>query len=225
MGRRYIANTSCVSAANTPYGSATANAEAAVYTCNGKLRAQHSSYSNKLQSLNAAFPLGVVTPTTSTEASSSVAEDVITELDHTGAINATAIGVHMASLCAMTRRMSYPGTDVEYENGGQAGQESFRSITRSYYRGAAGALLVYDINRWVNRISGPLLDENQVRSIVDEIKQNELRGPRLKILMHRKESYLKGKMNKNKSSIKFVLLTLLSLDSRCGNMGWLANVP
>lgn len=41
----------------------------------------------------------------------------------------------------------------------QAGQESFRSITRGYYRSAAGALLLYDItnrdsfdnlNHWLN---------------------------------------------------------------------------
>ena len=29
----------------------------------------------------------------------------------------------------------------------QAGQETFRSITRSYYRGSIGALLVYDIGK------------------------------------------------------------------------------
>lgn len=33
-----------------------------------------------------------------------------------------------------------------------AGQERFRSVTRSYYRGAAGALLVYDIARYRNII-------------------------------------------------------------------------
>ncbi|GKA79748.1 hypothetical protein Tco_0786344 [Tanacetum coccineum] len=109
MGGQYIANTSCVSVANTLYGSAAGNAEAAVYTCIndnlcycGKLCAQYSPCINELQSLNAAFPLGDVTPTTSTEAGSSAAGDVITELPHTGPVNTTAVGVRMASLCAMT---------------------------------------------------------------------------------------------------------------------------
>lgn len=45
----------------------------------------------------------------------------------------------------------------------QAGQESFRSITRSYYRGAAGALLVYDITRrdTFNHLVGWLEDARQ----------------------------------------------------------------
>ncbi|CAH8608907.1 unnamed protein product [Heterobilharzia americana] len=44
-----------------------------------------------------------------------------------------------------------------------AGQESFRSITRSYYRGAAGALLVYDVTRrdTFNHLASWLQDAQQ----------------------------------------------------------------
>lgn len=39
------------------------------------------------------------------------------------------------------------GKRVKVQCWDTAGTESFRSITRSYFRGAAGALLVYDVTR------------------------------------------------------------------------------
>jgi len=39
------------------------------------------------------------------------------------------------------------GTVVRLQVWDTAGQESFRSITKSYYRGAIGAILVYDITQ------------------------------------------------------------------------------
>jgi len=45
------------------------------------------------------------------------------------------------------RMITIDNRQVKLQIWDTAGQESFRSITRSYYRGAAGALLVYDITR------------------------------------------------------------------------------
>jgi small GTP-binding protein len=52
------------------------------------------------------------------------------------------IGVEFGS-----RMLRLDDKDIKLQIWDTAGQESFRSITRSYYRGAAGALLVYDITR------------------------------------------------------------------------------
>jgi len=52
------------------------------------------------------------------------------------------IGVEFGS-----RTITIDGNQIKLQIWDTAGQEKFRSITRSYYRGGAGALLVYDITR------------------------------------------------------------------------------
>lgn len=64
------------------------------------------------------------------------------------------IGVEFGS-----RIVNVGGKSVKLQIWDTAGQERFRSVTRSYYRGAAGALLVYDttsrdsynaLSNWLN---------------------------------------------------------------------------
>jgi len=46
-----------------------------------------------------------------------------------------------------TRIIEVNGQKIKLQIWDTAGQERFRAVTRSYYRGAAGALMVYDITR------------------------------------------------------------------------------
>ncbi|KAF5378213.1 hypothetical protein D9757_009177 [Collybiopsis confluens] len=55
------------------------------------------------------------------------------------------LGVEFGSKLITIRDSSEGSTIVKLQCWDTAGTESFRSITRSYYRGAAGCLLVYDV--------------------------------------------------------------------------------
>lgn len=49
-----------------------------------------------------------------------------------------------------TRIIEVSGQKIKLQIWDTAGQERFRAVTRSYYRGAAGALMVYDITRYAH---------------------------------------------------------------------------
>jgi len=54
-----------------------------------------------------------------------------------------------------------------------AGQESFKSITRTYYRSAAGALVVYDVTRYQNLLIKLRRETfNNVASWLEEARVN-----------------------------------------------------
>ena len=55
---------------------------------------------------------------------------------------------------------SVAGQKIKLQIWDTAGQERFRAVTRSYYRGAAGALMVYDVTRrsTYNHLSSWLTD-------------------------------------------------------------------
>eukprot|EP00123_Amoebidium_parasiticum_P000668 comp11536_c0_seq1/m.5991 comp11536_c0_seq1/g.5991 ORF comp11536_c0_seq1/g.5991 comp11536_c0_seq1/m.5991 type:complete len:215 (-) comp11536_c0_seq1:530-1174(-) len=59
-----------------------------------------------------------------------------------------------------TRIIEVSGQKVKLQIWDTAGQERFRAVTRSYYRGAAGVLMVYDITRRTtyNHLSSWLTD-------------------------------------------------------------------
>lgn len=67
----------------------------------------------------------------------------------------------------------------------KAGQESFRSITRSYYRSAAGAIIVYDITKRDTF--------DNISRWLEEAKQNG--NPKLTFTLVGNKSDLEGEYN------------------------------
>lgn len=65
-----------------------------------------------------------------------------------------------------TRVIDVSSKTVKLQMWDTAGQERFRAVTRSYYRGAAGALLVYDITRrsTYNHLASWLTDTKNLTS-------------------------------------------------------------
>ncbi|XP_010999992.1 PREDICTED: ras-related protein RABA5d-like [Populus euphratica] len=64
-----------------------------------------------------------------------------------------------------TQTMEIDGKEVKAQIWDTAGQERFRAVTSAYYRGAVGALIVYDISRRTTFDSiGRWLDELQTHS-------------------------------------------------------------
>lgn len=73
-----------------------------------------------------------------------------------------------------TQKLDINGKEVKAQIWDTAGQERFRAVTSAYYRGAVGALLVYDISRrltfenigrWLNELQSKFYD-NVVYSFV-----------------------------------------------------------
>eukprot|EP00469_Lotharella_globosa_P005857 CAMPEP_0167792476 /NCGR_PEP_ID=MMETSP0111_2-20121227/12582_1 /TAXON_ID=91324 /ORGANISM="Lotharella globosa, Strain CCCM811" /LENGTH=214 /DNA_ID=CAMNT_0007685399 /DNA_START=60 /DNA_END=704 /DNA_ORIENTATION=- len=85
-----------------------------------------------------------------------------------------------------------------------AGQESFRSITRSYYRGAAGALLVYDITRrdTFNHLTQWLKEARQNSSHQDMVIM--LIGNKKDLDMRRQVSYKEGEQFAQQNGLIFL---------------------
>ena len=69
--------------------------------------------------------------------------------------------------------VQHENTNIKLQIWDTAGQENFRSITRSYYRSAAAALLVYDITREQSFTN--------LKTWMEEVKSNG--NPKMTILL------------------------------------------
>mmetsp|Transcript_71759 Transcript_71759/g.83423 ORF Transcript_71759/g.83423 Transcript_71759/m.83423 type:complete len:213 (+) Transcript_71759:38-676(+) len=110
----------------------------------------------------------------------------------------TTIGVEFGS-----KNVTLKGKTIKMQIWDTAGQESFRSITRSYYRGSIGALLVYDISRretfenlakWLDETKN-YANENMITILI---------GNKSDLTNEREVSYEEGEKFAKKNNLMFL---------------------
>eukprot|EP01102_Stenamoeba_stenopodia_P017775 TRINITY_DN641_c0_g1_i1.p1 TRINITY_DN641_c0_g1~~TRINITY_DN641_c0_g1_i1.p1 ORF type:complete len:214 (-),score=44.29 TRINITY_DN641_c0_g1_i1:413-1054(-) len=101
------------------------------------------------------------------------------------------------------------GKNVKLQIWDTAGQERFRSVTRSYYRGAAGALLVYDITSRdsYNHISSWLSD---ARSLANPDIVIILVGNKSDLEAEREVTFLEASRFSQENDLMFLETSALS---------------
>lgn len=133
--------------------------------------------------------------------------------------NDPTIGVEFGS-----KTISHQGKTIKFQIWDTAGQESFRSITRSYFRGSIGALLVFDVtnresfnnaNSWLKEVMnntsnniGILLIGNKVDKDKREVSYAEAKEFSDKYNIEYIECSAKTDLNINQA---FLLLTNIIL--------------
>jgi Ras-related protein Rab-14 len=95
------------------------------------------------------------------------------------------------------------GQKIKLQIWDTAGQERFRAVTRSYYRGAAGALIIYDITRrsTYNHLSSWLTD---ARNLTNPNTVIFLIGNKSDLDSQRDVTYEEAKKFADENGLKFV---------------------
>ena len=119
--------------------------------------------------------------------------------------NNTFIPVHDITIGVEfgTKNVFLDGKEIKLQVWDTAGQECFRSITRSYYRDSAGCVLVYDISR---RDSFTHLKNwiNDVKEMTNDTTNIILVGNKSDLLHKRAISYEEGKQFADDNNIQFI---------------------
>ncbi|KAK2535261.1 Rab14 [Columba livia] len=108
-----------------------------------------------------------------------------------------------------TRIIEVSGQKIKLQIWDTAGQERFRAVTRSYYRGAAGALMVYDITRrsTYNHLSSWLTD---ARNLTNPNTVIILIGNKADLEAQRDVTYEEAKQFAEENGVLFLLNCYIS---------------